>query len=73
MEEGTFVCETLPNFSELYIGYDALIQAIFDRIFAVSSINPLPKPEFCAERRRVGPDRETKTGACRWQSKRSNA
>ncbi|GEM_PF-1653624 len=49
MEDGTFVGDTLPNFSDLFIGYDARIQAIFDRIVAASSINPPPKLKFSEE------------------------
>jgi hypothetical protein len=41
MEDGTFVGDTLPNFSDLFIGYEARIQAIFDRIVAASSVNRL--------------------------------
>lgn len=41
MEDETFVGDTLPNFSDLFIGYEARIQAIFDRIVAASSVNPL--------------------------------
>lgn len=41
MEDETFVGDTLPNFSDLFIGYEASIQAIFDRIVAASSVHPL--------------------------------
>jgi hypothetical protein len=37
--DGTFAGDTLPNFSDLFIGYEARIQAIFDRIVAASSVN----------------------------------
>jgi hypothetical protein len=49
MEDETFVGDTLPNFSDLFIGYEARIQAIFDRIVAASSVHPRPKPQFTEE------------------------
>ncbi|MFS8054248.1 phage exclusion protein Lit family protein [Rhizobium sp. BR 317] len=49
MEDGTFMGDTLPNFSDLFIGYEARIQTIFDRIVAASSVNPPPKLEFTEE------------------------
>lgn len=49
MEDETFVGDTLPNFSDLYIGYEARIQAIFDRIVAASSVHPPPKLQFTEE------------------------
>ncbi|QTQ86062.1 hypothetical protein J8N08_22765 (plasmid) [Agrobacterium tumefaciens] len=43
MEDETFVGDTLPNFSDVFIGYEARIQAIFDTIVAASSVHPPPK------------------------------
>lgn len=49
MEDETFVGDTLPNFSDLFIGYEARIQAIFDRIVAASSVHPTAKLQFTEE------------------------
>ncbi|SFH42458.1 hypothetical protein SAMN05216459_13219 [Ensifer sp. OV372] len=49
MEDGTFVGDTLPNFSDLFIGYESRIQAIFGRIVAASSVDALPKLQFTEE------------------------
>ncbi len=45
MEDVTFAGDTLPNFSDLFIGYEARIQAIFDKIVAASSVDFPPKLE----------------------------
>lgn len=49
MEDETFVGDTLPNFSDLFIGYEARIQAILNRIVAASSVYPPPKLQFTEE------------------------
>ncbi|MBY3073929.1 hypothetical protein HFO65_30705 [Rhizobium laguerreae] len=49
MEDVTFAGDTLPSFSDLFIGYEARIKAIFDKIVAASSVDFPPKLEFTEE------------------------